>query len=117
MKKSIALLTTVIAALSTTVSADENRYYEPATLYGGVTIDAEGVLHAKALYACVQPSIVSIEANSKPAKVFIKKTGIDCRMVPWVQEFSINLKEELQKKHYYGSEIVIGNTISMKEQR
>ncbi|WP_185759873.1 hypothetical protein, partial [Vibrio pectenicida] len=95
----------------------EDRYSPNELLYSGVSISADGVLTSKASFACSAPTEVEFTMSAdNSVQLEIKDSLIDCRMIPWVQDFSIDLKPLLQQYGYYQSELSVANKITFEQE-
>ena len=114
MFKTLITGATLFIALSAT--AAEPTYNQNVTLYGGFEIDVNGVLHSSAKFACLQPALIGVDLNVEPIKVFVKTDGRDCRMVPTVKPFTLDLAQALTEHNFnfnqINNSIVIGNKVT-----
>ena len=111
----VILSTLVLTLFASNSVLAEDRYRPNELLYGGVSIGSDGILTSQANFACAAPFEVELKTSSdNSVQVAIKDALIDCMMVPWVQEFSIDLKPQLRQFGYHQSEVTIVNKISFE---
>ena len=115
--KKLILSTLALTLFVSNSALAEDRYSPNELLYGGVNISADGVLTSKASFACAEPTDVEFTMSSdNSVQLAIKDTLIDCRMIPWVQDFSIDLKPLLQQYGYHQSELSVVNKITFEQE-
>ncbi|MFY2507364.1 hypothetical protein ACN3E9_03490 [Vibrio pectenicida] len=113
--KKLILSTLALTLFASNNALAEDRYSPNELLYGGVSISSDGILTSQANFACAAPMEVELRTSiDNSVQVAIKDRLIDCMMIPWVQEFSIDLKPHLQQYGYHQSEVTIVNKISFE---
>ncbi|RDH44281.1 hypothetical protein [Zooshikella ganghwensis] len=84
-------------SVSINVFAVQDLTPKPINLYGGFTLDRNGSFTSYANLSCTSALEVNVlEKTSSPNLVYLSRNpDKDCKLIPYKQEFTINLKELL----------------------
>ena len=114
MKGKIVSILALSLSFSHYAMAD-SKYSPNETLFGGVNISQDGILTSQALFGCNAPNEVELKtAMDNSVQVTVKDTFFDCRITPFVQEFSIDLKPFLEDFEYRKGGVQVVNKIIFK---